>query len=120
MSSNFAFMPTGLSRAVTVGGAAPATVSLSLQSVGAAGTIALGTGTNYVPRAVRISNGGTAAVFINFGATAAAVSSGATIGFQVRNGTDVIVGTGGLPFMASACSGTNTVTLIVTPGEGHG
>jgi hypothetical protein len=119
MSSNFAFMPTGLSRAVTVGGAAPATVSLSLQSIGATGVVALTSG-NYVPRTVRISNGGTAAAFINFGATAAAVSSGATIGFQVRNGTDVIVSTGGLPFMASACSGTNTVTLIVTPGEGHG
>ena len=119
MSSNFAFQPMGLSRAVTVGGAAPATVSLFLQSVGATKTVGLTSG-NYVPRAVRISNGGTAVAFINFGATAAAVSTGVTIGFPVRNATDVIVSTGGLPFMASACAGTNTVTLIVTPGEGHG
>ena len=69
---------------------------------------------------MRISNNGTASAFINFGATAAAVSSGAAIGFQVRNASDVIVGTGGLPFMAAACIGTNTVTLVVTPGEGHG
>jgi hypothetical protein len=119
MSSNFAFTPMGLSRAVTVGGAAPATVSLSLQSIGATGVIALTSG-NYVPRTVRISNDGTAAAFINFGATAAAVSTGVTIGMKVRNGTDVIAGTSGLPFMAAVCSGTNTVTLIVTPGEGHG
>jgi hypothetical protein len=117
MSSNFAFTPMGLSSAVTVGGAAAATISLSLQSVGAAGTVALTAG-NYVPRALRISNPGTAGAFINFGATAAAVSTGVTIGMLVRNGTDIVIGTGGLPFMAAICATTLTVTLIVTPGEG--
>ena len=117
MAANFAFTPMGLSRAVTVGGAAPATVSLFLQGVGQTVTTTL-VGGNYVPRALRISNDGTAAAFINFGATAAAVSTGATIGWRLRNGTDAVVGTGGLPFMAAACASTFTVTLIVTPGEG--
>jgi hypothetical protein len=117
MSSNFAFIPMGLSRAVTVGAAAPATISLSLQSIGATGVMALTSG-NYIPRTVRISNPGTAGAFINFGATAAAVSTGVTIGMLVRNGSDLVTGTGGLPFMAAVCGSTFTVTLSVTPGEG--
>lgn len=117
MSAQFAFQPYGLSQAITVGGAAPATVSLVLQGVGQTVTQAL-TGGNYVPKAIRISNDGTAAAFINFGATAAAVSTGVTIGMKVRNGTDVIVRTGGAPFLAATCASTFTVTLSVTPGEG--
>ena len=117
MSAAFAFQPYGLSQAFTVGGAAPVTTSLSVQGVGQAAAQAL-TGGNFIPKCVRISNDGTAAVFINFGATAAAVSTGVTIGMKVRNGTDVIVRPGGAPFLAMACASTFTVTLIVTPGEG--
>lgn len=119
MASNFAFSPMGLSRAVTVSGSAPATISLFIQGVGATSTVALVSG-NYVPRAVRISNNGAVPAFINFGATAAAVSTGVTIGMVIREERDVVVGTGGLPFMAAVCNSTQTTTLIVTPGEGLG
>lgn len=121
MASSFPFQPTGLSQAVTVGGAASATISLAVQPIGSTVTLQIGstsTKTNYVPRAVRISNDGTAAAFINFGATAAAVSTGVTIGMKVRSGTDVMVMPGGLPFLAAVCASTFTVTLSVTPGEG--
>lgn len=109
----------GLSAAYTVGGAAPVTVSLTLQGVGQTVTQALAGG-NYIPTALRFSNDGTAAAFINFGATAASVSVSPTIGMKVRNGTDVVVRTGKLPFLAMTCASTFTVTLAVTPGEGIG
>lgn len=120
MASNFAFLPMGLSQSMTVGGATPATISLVLQGVGQTVTQQIGSSTaaNYVPTAVRISNDGTAAAFINFGPTAAAVSTNATIGMKVRNGSDVVVRTGSLAFLAAVCASTFTVTLSVTPGEG--
>ena len=117
MSAAFAFQPYGLSQAFTVGAAAPVTTSLSVQGVGQASAQAL-TGGNFIPKCLRISNAGTAAAFINFGATAAAVSVSPTIGMMVRNGTDVIVRPGGAPFLAMTCASTFTVTLSVTPGEG--
>jgi len=117
MASNFPFMPMGLSQAMTVGGAAPATISLVVQAVGGTSTLAVTSG-NYVPKQVRISNDGTAAAFINFGASAATVSVTTANGMRVRSGADYVFTTGGLPFIAATCAGTNTVTLIVTPGEG--
>lgn len=121
MSSQFAFMPSGLSQSITVGGAAPATISLVVQGVGSAGTLHVGiTATaNIIPKCVRISNDGTASAFINFGATAAAVSTSPSIGAQIRNSSEVIFRPGGLPFLAASCASTFTVTLCVTPGDGR-
>lgn len=121
MASNFAFRPYGLSQSMTVGGGAPATISLVVQGVGATVTqvIVNSTGTvNIVPTAVRISNDGSASVFINFGTTAGTVSVSTTNGMKIRNGADAVFMPGGQPFLAAVCASTFTVTLSVTPGEG--
>lgn len=121
MASNFAFLPMGLSQAVTVGGGAPATISLVVQGVGNTNTLQITNATatvNYVPKCVRVSNDGTASAFINFGASAGTVSVSTSNGIRVRNGTDPIFQTGGLPIVAATCAGTFTTTLIITPGEG--
>lgn len=120
MSKNFSFMPMGLSTAMTIGGAAPATISLVLQGVGQTVTQQIGSSTaaNYVPSAVRLTNLGTAVTFINFGATAAAVSTSPVIGTPILNGASTVLRTGGNPFLAATCASTFTVTLSVTPGEG--
>lgn len=121
MSGSFAFMPYGLSQSMTVGGAAPATISLFIQGIGQTVTAHVVSGTvttNIVAKCVRISNDGTAAAFINFGTSAATVSVSTTNGLKIRNGSDVIVRPGGAPFLAATCASTFTVTLSVTPGEG--
>lgn len=117
MASNFAFRPYGLSQSVTVGGAASATISLVAVAVGGTSTLAL-TGQNYLPPAVRISNDGTAACFINFGTSAATVSVSTTNGMKVRNGSDQVFMHSNQPFLAATCASTFTVTLSVTLGEG--
>jgi hypothetical protein len=121
VASNFAFRPYGLSQSMTVGGAAPATISLIVQGVGSTVTQQIQgatSTTNIVPTAVRVSNDGTAACFINFGNTAGTVSVSTTNGLKIRNGSDVVLMPSGQPFLAGVCAGTFTVTLSITPGEG--
>ena len=121
MASNFNFLPMGLSQSMTVGGAAPATISLVVQAVGQTVTLQLQGATatvNYIPKSVRISNDGTASVFVNFGTTAGTVSVSTTNGLKIRNASDVILQTGGCAFIAAAAASTFTTTLSITPGEG--
>jgi hypothetical protein len=117
MASNFAFSPMGLSRAVTVGGAAPATISLSLQSVGQTGTVALTAG-NYIPSGIRIVNEGTANAFIQFGEAASSISVSPTIGMKMLSNSIETFSLRNRPFLAAVCASTFTVTLSVTLGEG--
>lgn len=117
MASNFAFKPAGLSQTITVGAAAPVTVSLSVTGVGS-GTPPAMTGGAYVPQSMRIVNPGTAAAFVQFGPSAGSISVSATNGMMLLNGTDRVFGTGGLPYFAAICASTFTVTLNYTLGEG--
>jgi hypothetical protein len=117
MASNFAFQPFGLSQAITVGGAAPATVSLSVTAVGGTAALALASG-NYIPGSIRIANEGTASVFLNFGATAATVSVTVSNGMRMLSNSVETFGTKNLPFLAAVCASTFTVTLTATLGEG--
>lgn len=118
MASNFSFQPMGLSGVATVGGAAPVTVSLSLQAVGATVTTAL-TGGNYLPAGIRLVNEGTASVFLQFGDSATGLSVSPTIGMRILQNTDRTFSIKGRPFMALACASTFTVTVGFTLGEGR-
>lgn len=117
MASQFTFSPMGLSRAVTVGGAAPATISLALQTVGQAGTVSVAAG-NYLPGSIRVVNDGTAAVFLQLAESAAKISVSTTIGFEMLPASVETFGLQGRPFLAATCGGTGTVTLSVVLGEG--
>lgn len=111
MASNFAFQAWGRSIAVTVGGAAPATVSLNV--------ITLGNVTQtIVPSSIRIVNDGTAAVFLQFGESAATVSLTTSNGMKMLANSVETFGIKGAPFFAAACASTFTVTLGVSVGEG--
>lgn len=118
MASNFSFRPYGLSQSMTVG---TATLSVVVQGVGSTVTQQLVNATatvNFVPTAVRISNDGTCAVFLNFGLTAGTVSASTTNGMKLRGGSDQVFMLSGLPFIAAVAASTFTTTLSVTPGEG--
>ena len=117
MSGSYAFQPFGLSRAVTVGGAAPVTISLSVVGVVQTDTLAVTNGF-YIPKCVRLSNEGTASVFVNFAETAAKISVSPTIGMRLLANTDVIFKHGGQNFVAFVCASTFTTTLSMTLGEG--
>lgn len=111
MASNFAFQPMGLSRAVTVGGAAPATISIAC--------VQLGSVTSAVtPTGVRIVNDGTAAVFLQFASSASTVSVTSVTGMKMLSASVETFSIRGQPILAAICGGTNTVTLCVTAGEG--
>lgn len=116
MASNFAFMPFGISQYATVGGAAPATVSLVVINGTRTASVTNG---NYQPSSVRIANDGTCAVFINFYAT---TGTGATVtvtnGMKVLASTVEVFGCRGQPVLAMACQTTLTTTICLTPGEG--
>jgi hypothetical protein len=111
MASNFAFQPMGLSRAVTVGGAAPTTFSIAVTQLG---------GVSFKPpSSLRVVNDGTAAVFLQFGAaTGSTLSVNATTGMKMLSASVETFGIKGLPFLAAACASTFTVKLCVSPGEG--
>lgn len=110
MASNFAFQPMGLSQSVTVGGAAPKTISIAC--------VQLGSVTSAVtPSSVRIVNDGTAAVSLQF-APNTTVSVTATTGMKMLSASVETFSIRGQPIMAATCAGTATVTLCVTPGEG--
>lgn len=116
MASNFAFRPAGLSTAYTVGGANTVTTSLFVVPVGQTATQSVALG-NYLPAGCRISNIGTASLFINFAPTAAAASVSPVIGMQILpNTVETFTMTG--PFLVMACASTFTVTVGFTPGEG--
>lgn len=116
MASNFAFQAFGLSQQVTVGGANPVTVSLSV--LNGTVTAALANG-NYQPSGVRIVNEGTASVFLNFFATTGAtVTVSAANGMRMLANAQQIFSVRGQPVIAAVCASTFTVTLCVTPGEG--
>ncbi len=117
MSSAFAFRPAGLSAAVTVGGAAPVTVSLSVLPVGTTVTTSLASG-NFIPNGIRIANVGTASLFVQFGPSAGSVSVSTTNGMQMLSNTVESFTNGGLPFMALTCASTFTVTVGYTVGTG--
>lgn len=117
MASNFAFQAFGMSQAVTVGGAAPATISLTVTRVGTTATLALASG-NYPVGGVRIANEGTASAFIQFSDTAANMTVSPTNGMRVLGNTAVTFRCMGTPFIGLVCNSTFTVTLSVTPGEG--
>jgi hypothetical protein len=115
VASGFPFQPYGLSTQITVGGAAPATVSISV--VNGTSTLSLTNG-GYYASGMRVLNNGTAAVYINFFASTASISISTTNGMEMLNNTVETFGTRGLPFIAAICASTFTVTLCVTPGEG--
>lgn len=117
MASNFAFQAFGMSQTVTVGGAAPATVSLTIRQIGVTNTLALTSG-NYPPGGVRIANEGTASVFINFAAASANATVSPTIGMRMLANSVETFRVSGTQFMVAVCADTFTVTLSVTPGEG--
>lgn len=110
MASNFAFQPMGLARAVTVGGAAPVTISLACVQLGSV-TVAP------VPSSVRIVNDGTAAVALQF-APNATVSVTAASSMKMLSNSIETFNFKGTPFLAAACASTFTVTLNVQVGEG--
>lgn len=110
MASNFAFSPMGLSRQITVGGAAPTTVSFNLVQLG-------GVTTSIVPSSLRIAHEGTAACFIQFG-PAVGVTVSVNTGMKMLANTVEVYGIRGQPFMAAVCASTFTVTLCATVGEG--
>lgn len=116
MASGYAFQPFGISTQITVGGANPATVSLSVIN----GTItAVVTNGNYMPSSVRIVNEGTASVFINFYAkTGATATVSATNGMRMLANSSAVFNIRGMPVIAAICASTFTVTLTATPGEG--
>lgn len=117
MSSQFAFQAFGLSQAVTVGGAAPATLSLTVLNNTTVTQTTLGG--NFQPDGVRIVNNGTASVFMNFyPSTTVSITVSATNAMQMLSNTVETFRVRGQPVIAFACTGTNTVTLSVTPGEG--
>ena len=110
MASNFAFQPMGLSRAITVGGAAPVTVSLAC--------VQLGSVTSAVtPSSVRIVNDGTAAVSLQF-APSTTVSVTVATGMKMLSASVETFSIRGQPILAMACASTFTVTLCATVGEG--
>ena len=111
MASNFAFQPFGLSRTLTVGGAAPVTVSLAVVKLG-------GTTIAPVPSSVRVVNEGTASVFLQFGASATGLTVVATTGMKMRANTEGVFGMKGQSVLAAVCASTFTVTLNVAVGEG--
>lgn len=118
MASNFAFTPYGLSSRVTVGGAAPATVSFAVVNLGG-GTVSVGPTSRYQAPAVRIVNVGTASVFLQFGpAPAATVTVGVNTGMEMLANSVEVFTIRGANFLAAACAGTTTVTLGLTLGEG--
>lgn len=116
MASNFAFLPYGLSQAITVGAA----VTVSLAVVGLGGvTASVGGANRYQAPAVRIVNDGTAAVFLQFGpAPASTVTVSTGTGMKMQANTVDTFSIRGLPILVAACASTFTVTLCVTPGEG--
>lgn len=117
MSSQYAFQAFGLSQAVTVGGAAPATVSLTVLT-NTTTTLTTAGGT-YQPDGVRIANNGTASVFMNFyPSTTVSITVSASNGLQMLSNTVETFRVRGQPVIALFCTGTFTVTLSVTPGEG--
>lgn len=118
MASNFAFLPYGLSQRVTVGGAAPATISLSVVGLGGV-TATVASANRYQAPSVRIVNVGTASVFLQFGpAPAATVTVGVNTGLEMLANSVEVFSIRGMPILAAACAGTTTVTLGVTAGEG--
>lgn len=118
MASNFAFQPFGLSQAITVGGAAGATVSFALVAVGQTATLAVANA-NYIPNSIRIANEGTASAFVNFGTSAATTSVSVSNGMRILSNSVEVFTLKGLPFMAAVCASTFTVTLTATLGEGR-
>lgn len=116
MASNFAFQAFGISQQMTVGGASPATISLSVINGTITASVA---GGKYMPSAVRVVNEGTASVYMNFHATTGTTASvSATNGMKMlANSTDTF-SVRGQPVIAAICGGTSTVTLTFTPGEG--
>lgn len=116
MASTYAFQAFGLSTQVTVGGATPATVSLTVLN----GTITAAlTSGNYQPTGVRVVNEGTASVYLNFFATTGAtVTVGPTNGMKMLSNSVETFSVRGQPVIAMACASTFTVTLTLTTGEG--
>jgi hypothetical protein len=118
MASNFAFQPYGLSRRVTVGGGAPATISLDVVGLGGV-TATVGGANRYQTPGVRIVNNGTASVFLQFGPSpAATVTTGVNTGMEMLSNSIEVFSVRGHQFLAAVCASTFTVTLGVTPGEG--
>lgn len=118
MASNFAFSPYGLSSRVTVGGAAPATVSFAVVGLGGV-TATVGGATRYQAPGVRIVNNGTASVFLQFGpAPAATVTVGVNTGMEMLANSVEVFSIRGQQFLAAVCASTFTVTLGVSLGEG--
>lgn len=116
MASNFAFHPFGQSVQITVGGGAPATVSLAVVS-GTNVTASLTSG-NYQPSSVRIVNEGTASAFLMFHSTTGATATVSTLyGAKVMGNTSAVFDCRGQPVIAAVCASTFTVTLTATPGE---
>lgn len=68
--------------------------------------------------AVRISNIGTAAAFIQFIDTANTTTVGATNAQPVINNTSVVLNPGGQQAMAYVTNSTFTTTIFVTAGQG--
>ena len=118
MASNFAFSPYGLSQRLTVGGAAPVTVSFAIVGLGGI-TATVAGATRLQPSSARIVNEGTASVFLQFGAGAiATVTVSSNTGLQMLNNTSEVFSVRGFQFMGAGCAGTNTVTLCMSLGEG--
>lgn len=117
MASNFAFTPQGLARSVTVGGAAPVTVSFTIQRQADTSTIALSSGA-YAATGLRLVNAGTAAVFIQMGPSVTGLSATPSISMMMLNNTVETFNIRGQNCIAFACASTFTVTLNAQPGEG--
>lgn len=113
MASNFAFNPMGLSRRVTVT-AGTATTTLAIVSLGnRTQTVAVGA---YPVNGVRITNVGTASVFVQFGAGSDTVTVGLGTGLEILANTVETFRLNGQSAMAYTSAGTTT--LGITTGEG--
>jgi len=111
MSSNFAFQPFGLSRAVTVVATAGTVTFSIVKQGGVTATVSAG---NYQPASARVVNNGTATAFLAFGASAPTVS--VSTGMAVRGASDSVFTIKGMPAMAFISAGTTTLNISL--GEG--
>lgn len=117
MAANFAFQPYGLSQQITVGGAAPATVSFAVVGLGSITATVAGSN-RYQPNAVRLVNEGTASVFLQFAPTVATATVGVNTGMKMLANSVETFTIRGQPVLAAVCASTFTVTLTATVGEG--
>ena len=104
-----AFQAVGATKNQTVGGAAGAV------------TVTIGPSTTGLPLdSVRITNAGTAAVFVQFISTTNTTTVAVTNAQPVLASQSVILSTGGQPAIGLNASGTFTVTAYITAGISGG